>query len=134
MSRENVEIVRQLFAIGASEAEVLSAALAKVLDPEVELVTSPEGILAGRRYVGFEGFRRFWTDLYANWEGLSVEIQEHLAAGDQVVTFFRFRGRRDEVDIDAVWSALCTLRNGKIIRIRSYTSRGEALEAAGLSE
>jgi ketosteroid isomerase-like protein len=135
MSQENVEVVRQLFAIGVSQAEIFSdAALAELLDPEVELVTSHEGILAGRRYVGFEGFGRFWTDFYANWEGLSVEIQEYLDAGDQVVTFFRVRGRRDEVEIDAVWSAVFTLRNGRIIRIRSYASRAETLEAAGLSD
>ena len=43
MSQANVEVVRQLFAIGVSQAEIFSdAALEELLDPEVELVTSHE--------------------------------------------------------------------------------------------
>jgi ketosteroid isomerase-like protein len=38
------------------------------------------------------------------------------------------------VDVDEIWSSLCTTRNGRVVRVQSFTSRDGALEAAAQRE
>jgi len=65
---------------------------------------------------------------------IQIEPEEFLDRGDQVVLVTRMRGRLHELEIDAVWSALSTHRDGKIVRYQSFGTRDGALEAAGLRE
>ena len=39
-----------------------------------------------------------------------------------------------ELELGEAWSALYTLRNGRVVRVQGFTTREGALEAAGLSE
>jgi ketosteroid isomerase-like protein len=145
MSEENVEISRRVFAqiVGLAgslgpeeiEARLTDAALAELYDPEVEWVPVPQGLLAGGSYVGYEGIRRFWADFVSAWDEIVAEPQEFRDVGnDRVVITMRVRGRMHEIEIDEVWSAIWTLRNGRIVRSQAFTSEDGALEAAGLEE
>jgi ketosteroid isomerase-like protein len=133
MSRENVEIVRRFIGSGDRQPEELTDDfLNEFFDPDVEWLPIPQGVLAGSRYVGFEGIRRFWTDFFAAWDELVVEPQEFREAGDLVVGVARMRGRLHELEIDELWSAVFTLREGRILRVQAFASRDGALKAAGL--
>ncbi len=133
MSRENVEIVRRFIGSGDRQPEELTDDfLNEFFDPDVEWLPIPQGVLAGSRYVGFEGIRRFWTDFFAAWDELVVEPREFREAGDFVVGVARMRGRMHELEIDELWSAVFTLREGRILRVQAFASRDGALKAAGL--
>jgi ketosteroid isomerase-like protein len=99
-------------------------------------VPVPQGLLAGRSYVGFEGIRRFWADFVSTWDEYVAEPREFLdvANDDQVVVIMRVRARMHELAIDEVWSAIWTLRNRRIVRSQAFTSQDGALQAAGLRE
>ena len=145
MSEENVEIVRRGFAALLRDApltrdnveERLSDdALAEFFRPDVEWVIAPQSPLAGGggSYRGYEGVRRFWADLLSAWDDFTVEFEGVLEAGEQVVVIARMDARVHELEINELWSALLTLREGKVARLQSFTNRDAALEAAGLSE
>jgi hypothetical protein len=64
--RENVELVRRLYAELASEGSphefegrLTDDALSRFLDPEIEWVPMSESLLAVESYRGFDGVRRF---------------------------------------------------------------------------
>ena len=144
MSQENVELVRRFFAFvktfeGRIEADEVAdrlpdSALGEFFDPKLEWVTIREGVLGRVTYRGFDGFRRWVADFFAVWDVIQIEPEEFLDRGDQVVLVTRMRGRLHELEIDAVWSALSTHRDGKIVRYQSFGTRDGALEAAGLRE
>jgi ketosteroid isomerase-like protein len=145
MSGENVEIARRVFAhlVGLAgsvgpeeiEAQLTDAALEELCDPEVEWVPVPQGLLTGGSYVGYEGIRRFSADFFSAWDEFVAEPKEFRDVGnDRVVVSMRVRGRMHELEIDEVWSAIWTLRNGRIVRSQAFTSEDGALEASGLRE
>jgi ketosteroid isomerase-like protein len=139
MSQENVELVRETFdrfmrggRVSQPEDDLADDALSEFFDPEIEWVPVPQGVLAGSRYVGFEGLRRFWADFYAAWDELVVEPIEFREAGDGVVGVSRMKGRMRGLEIDETWSGLFTVRDARIVRVQGFASRDGALEAAGL--
>jgi ketosteroid isomerase-like protein len=96
MPEENVEVVRRVFArldelvgsVGPEEIEarLSDAVLEELYDPDVEWVPVPQGLLAGRSYVGYQGLRRFWADFVSTWDEYVAEPREFLdVANDQVV-------------------------------------------------
>jgi len=138
MSRENVEIVRGLFAacqsVDVGNFERCFDEVREVLDPEIEWVAAPHSLLASEEYRGPDGVRRFWTQFLSAWDEYGVEVEELIDAGDQVVAVMRLSGRTEDLEIDEVRSSLLTLRAGKIVRIEPFPTKDDALEAAGLRE
>jgi ketosteroid isomerase-like protein len=67
--------------------------------------------------------------------GDSLEPQEFLEAGDQVVVVARLvgRGKTSGVAVTRTWAYVWTLRNGKALRMVGHADRAEALESAGLT-
>jgi ketosteroid isomerase-like protein len=75
-----------------------------------------------------------WIDLFDDYR---IEPLELIDAGeDEVVAVLRFGGRAklSGVDTDQTMGAVFTVRDGRIARGREYSTRDEALEAAGLAE
>jgi hypothetical protein len=64
----------------------------------------PQGVLAGGRYVGFEGLRRFWTDFFGAWDEISVEPEEFSEGDDLIAARVQMRGRMQDIEVDEVWS------------------------------
>ena len=133
MSQENVEIVRTIWAADRRrDVETVRAAYAPdvVWEDNTGLwgdwgtARSPDGIRAawGRWYEAFEEVRFEWDEV--------SDIADHV-----VVTYqTRARGRGSGVLVDQAITLLWTLHAGRVVRIRSYSDRSEALEAAALSE
>jgi ketosteroid isomerase-like protein len=76
--------------------------------------------------------KRFWDDLFSSWDEYQVEPLEFEDLGDQVsaVCCIHARSARG-IELDELWSALFTLRDGKIIRFQGFADQHGAREAAG---
>jgi ketosteroid isomerase-like protein len=131
MSQENVEIVRELYALlgrGGWEAVVPH------LPPDFELETDPRHPKAGV-YSGV-AFGQFLQDLEEPFEEVSTVVERMIDIGDQVLALLKVRRRprgssaEMEIQVATVW----TLENGRPIRARFFANRDEAIEAVGLPE
>ena len=135
-SEENVEIVRG--AIDAFNRGDYEAALA-VLDEDVEwhvpdvaaLDAPASGAVRGR-----EGVSKVFGRWLGAWEPFSFEMTEILGHGEQVFLagLQRGRGRHSGVDVSVPTFHVCTLRDRRIVVMRTFSDRAAALKAAGLSE
>jgi ketosteroid isomerase-like protein len=140
MSQENVEVVRAAFeafnrtyAAGTTD---LSAFL-DFIDPDVEWVPIM-AILEGTTYHGHEGMRQWIEDVKRDWVAFEPRPEQFRDLGDDrvlVLGAWRAQGRGGDVLLDipqAAW--LIQIRNGKVVRLQTFTERKKALEAVGLSE
>src|SRR5687767_11649492 len=138
MSHENVEIVRQVFEAAARRDQ--GAALS-LYAGEIEWDTSRRGTpgdMAGSGiYRGHDGLRAWFRSWHEAWEDLVDHLDEVVDAGDRIlsVVTMRARGRASGAEVTSrryfgVW----TIRDGKVTRVVWFSTRAEALEAAGLSE
>jgi ketosteroid isomerase-like protein len=134
MSQENVEIIRRL--VEALNARDLDRIVSEFLDPEIEYRTSVEDPDAAT-HRGPEAYKRYVKQWWDAFEGLHVEVEEYIDAGeDRVFTWSRFTGRGRTSGVPADWylAVIFTIRDGKLVRGEEYFDRKEALEAVGLSE
>jgi len=139
VSKENVELVRRLYAELASEGSsreferrLTDESLARFLDPRIEWVPVAHSLLAVDSYRGFEGVRRFWGEFVSTWQSYRVEPLRFDDAGDQVAVVVHIVGRTHELDVDETRSSLLTVRDGRVVCVRSFTDAEGAHEAAGL--
>jgi ketosteroid isomerase-like protein len=134
MSRENVELVR-----GAQEAFVagdIETALA-ALDPEIEWHATIGGIDEGQVARGREEVVQAFVDYFEVWERIEMRAEKYIDAGAEDVVVFHHevaKGRGSGVVVETDSATIQTVRSGKVVRVRSYMDRRQALEAAGLQE
>ena len=90
----------------------------------------------GRGLHGFEGVREALRDLHEALGDAHIECSESRDLGDRIVTLGRLhvRGSESGAQSESPWGAVADFKDGKAIRIRSFFSIEEVLEAAGLSE
>jgi ketosteroid isomerase-like protein len=134
MESTNVEIVRRL--ARASDEGGFQAALPlaeQLFDEQVEWVEDPSWPGAGS-YRGIPAIRKL---LYERTDSFKFDqhTEKLIDAGDDIVSFIRWRGRGQQSGAEAEMqlATVTTLRSGKIIRVRFYLDRSEALQAVGLS-
>ena len=112
----------------------VEAALDRI-HPDFEGVTPPELSPEPDTYRGHEGIRRY----FAGFEGVMEEVRweadelieapdERVVAGIRLVTRSVATGLELELP---VWQ-LCTVRDGKVLRIEGFAEREDALRAAGI--
>jgi hypothetical protein len=132
MSQENVGIVRrgyeQFNRTGNVDSDGWDADA--VLDNSNAVFADP-GV-----YRGLDRIREFFIAQGEMWESQRYEPQEFISVGvDQVVVPQEIVSvGRDRVEVVARTALLLTLRADKIIHMKSFQTKAEALEAAGLSE
>jgi ketosteroid isomerase-like protein len=133
MSEENVEIVRGLY--GAWNRGDYAAALA-LIDPEVDIESARHGSLAKGTYRGHPGLYQLLEDFWNQFDDRRSTVEETAPAGDDVFVsvLFRGRGRGSGIEVEMRHWHVWTLRTGRIVRWRLFSTRREALEAAGLQE
>jgi ketosteroid isomerase-like protein len=133
MSEENVEIVRRSSeAFMAGDIETAMAAL----DPQIEWHATVGGVDEGRVYRGHEAVVQGFIDYFEVWERMEMRAEKFIDAGEENVVVFWHevaKGRESGVVVETDTGTVQTVRDGKIVRVRSYMDRAEALEAAGLS-
>ncbi len=133
MSQENVEVVKALFAAFADRDLV---AATTILDHEVEIRPGLVGGLEGTVYRGLSGNEQFWTDIDATWAEFRIEPDEFRDVRGRILVPGRAfaRGRESGVALDQPAAWIAEVRDGKILRFRSFSNQQEALEAAGLRQ
>jgi len=139
VSRENVELVRRLYAELASEGStreferrLTDDALSRFLDPGIEWIPMSESLLAVESYRGFDGVRRFWGEFLSTWERYRVELLSVYDAGDRVAAVVHIVGQTEELEVDETQSSLLTIRDGRVVRVQAFADPEGAREAAGL--
>jgi ketosteroid isomerase-like protein len=133
MGEKSIELVRRAFEAFA-ERDV--EAVLPIVGPDVEFFP-PTASIAGHEtpYRGHEGLRRYFEDVARIWEVLEVVPHEFIEVGDQVVALGRVYGRGlDGLLVDSPTGWIWRVEGGKIVAGRVYTSRQEALDAAGLGK
>jgi ketosteroid isomerase-like protein len=132
MSQENVELARRTYE--AFNRRDLDAVL-NVFHPEVEIHDEPE-IPDAAVHRGHEAVRRDWQRTFDFLDEFSIEIEDYRDLGDELLVFIRYRGvgHGSQVPVEATGAHLLTVRQGKLVRMRQFFDRTEALEAAGLRE
>lgn len=131
MSRENVELVR----VAIDRYNETGDLPWELIDPEVEWVIDPAGWVAGT-YRGHDGVRTLFGRIAEAFDRFQIEIDSFVDAGDAVVALGRSRvhGELSGVTTGQPLDQVFRLREGRIVAVRAYLQRAEALAAVGLSE
>jgi uncharacterized protein len=132
MSEENVEVVRRYFeAYDRGDIDGWKSLLA----PEVEFRPLAADLMGGSRR-GVEDVARTIIEFLGSFASYSLSPEAFHDAGDQVVVVLHrsARSARSPAPIEDRFAELFSLRDGRIIRMRSFPRLRDALEAAGLSE
>jgi uncharacterized protein len=131
MSRENVEIVRRGFE--AWNAGAMDA-LRELYDPDV-IVRAIEGWPEPGPYIGREAVMRQWERQRETWGADALEpISDFLDAGDRVAGRIIWHAAGRVPDTSMEFTAVFTVRKGRIFGAEFFWDHAEALEAVGLSE
>jgi ketosteroid isomerase-like protein len=132
MSRENVDRIRA--AVEAFNHRD-GAAFDRLLAVDAEIVPVRAAV-EGTTYKGRDAGSQYCSAVEETWESLRWEVDEIRETGDSVVAlgYIRGQGRGTGATIDTKGGWVAQFRDGLIARFRTYTSRDQALEAAGLSE
>ena len=109
----------------------MDAAVA-VLDPQIEW-SEPAEFPGGGAYHGRDEVKRYLTQSQAGWAQGSSEPEQFIPAGNRIVVFvharFRLKGHNDWQDVKL--ADVYTVHEGKIVAMRAFADREEALRWAG---
>jgi ketosteroid isomerase-like protein len=126
--RENIELTRRSFeAFNRGDiGEVLSR-----LTPDVEVYADPELPNSGT-FHGHEGALLWFERWLEAWETFTVELEEIIPVGDNLVACViqHGRGRGSGVEVNMRSAYVLTLRDGKTTRLHLYPDKATALEVA----
>jgi ketosteroid isomerase-like protein len=89
----------------------------------------------GRVAIGHAEVIQGFVDYFAVWERMEMRAVDYFDAGGEDVVVFHHevaRGRESGVVVESDPATIQTVRDGLIVRVRSYMSRDQALEVAGL--
>ena len=131
MSQANVQVVASYFE-GSDLAESI-----RLLDENVEFVFHGEvRKLAGAESLTGKAAAVAWlSDWFSRFDSdYRMEVEESLDLGERVlvVTTHNTTGRASGVPISERTTQLMTVRGGLIVRQDFFSSRAEAIEAAGV--
>ena len=133
MSQENVDVLKagyEAFAKGD-----LDAALA-IMDPEIEVLDHDRVLDSPKEYRGPQGVIQMTMEAAASFDEHRYEPEDFREVGDRVIVSVRRRGRGkgSGIEVDEAQWHVWDFREGKAVRLRTFVSRAEALEAVGLRE
>jgi ketosteroid isomerase-like protein len=136
MSQENVDTIREMFAI-VNERGVKAAtdAFGHLLAPDFGLEEATE-VPDPASYSGRDAFIANMAKLEESFEELRLEPLEVVDFGEKIVVVVSMsgRGRGSSAPVEMTFAQLWSLRDGKAVSLRDYATKAEALEAVGLSE
>ena len=131
MSQEDVDVIVRVFERGRRDVETFFS----VCDPDIEWDMSrlmPDG----RIYRGHAGVREFWRGWAGTFDDFEFAIDKIVDAGggDVVVRILQAgKGRGSGAAVTFKFGQVWTVRDGMIVRFRSFPDFEQALAAVGLS-
>jgi ketosteroid isomerase-like protein len=133
VSEKNVDVVRDAL---SRMSEGGFAAVADLIDDEFTM-DSPHGVEA-RQAHDKAGLEEWFAKMEEVWEGgLRFELEELIALDDeQVLAAVRTggRGQGTGIELDQMIFHLSRVREGRIVRLTTHSTREDALAAAGQIE
>ena len=132
MSQENVERIRETY---RRLHEGGFAAIADRIDPRFDM-DAPQGVESSQAH-DKEGLRQWFQKMDEIWEELRFDPKEITDLDEQrvlVVAHTSGRAKGTGIQISQDLTHVWTLSEGKAIRLNTYSTRTEALEAMGLSD
>jgi len=131
MSERNVEIIRGIWeADRRRDWEAVASAYA----PDV-VWTDHSGLWGDWGEArGPDGIRDAFLRWHEAFAGIEFDWEEEAHEGDLVIVTYRIRGRGrgSGIEIDEPITVVWRLRDARVVEIRAYTDRAEALAVAGL--
>jgi uncharacterized protein len=105
------------------------------LDPQIEWI-EPAEFPGGGAFHGRDEVKRYLAQSRAPWAEGSSEPERFIISGNRIVVFvhakFRLQGSNQWTDVTL--ADVYTLRDGKIVEMRAFADRQEALHWASVSE
>ena len=135
---ENVEVVRQAMEANRSsdDPEARLREAVPLWDPACQFTSVMSGV-EPRTYRGHDGLRRYAEEMLESWQEWRVDVVEAVDVdADTVLATISTRlvGMQSGAVVEAARTLVCVLSEGRLLRVHAYSSRGEALQAAGLRE
>lgn len=129
MSQENMEIVRR----GLDHFNETGEPLWELLDPKIEWTIDPPAWAAGT-YRGHVELKDLGRRIGEVFDEFRYDFDEFLAAGDRVVGIgaIRVRGAQSGAIATQQAAGVSRLRDGRIVTVRIYLDRDQALRDTGL--
>jgi ketosteroid isomerase-like protein len=127
MPRESPEVVRSMYdAFNRGDTD----AILELADPAVSV--EDHGVIDGATYEGREGVLRFLAFQADAFNAQSVELEELVETGDEIVAVIRLRGEGplSRIPLEGRFTHVWQIAGGMVRRLRVYASKEEALEAA----
>jgi ketosteroid isomerase-like protein len=132
MSQENLDVVRRVFEAHDRRDwdAVYSLYAPGIVWEDVDGLWGDWGTARGA-----EGVRAAWRRWLGVLERPSFTPEDLRDAGDEVLVRLRMsgRGRESRVHVEQVIAMVWTVRSGRVVYVRVYRDRADALEAVGLS-
>jgi len=131
MSEENVERVRKSIEFVDREQKPDF----DLLHPDIRWHTRAD-LPDTATHCGHEGAAALMADWFGAFDGLRVEVEELIDAGDRVVVVLRLHGRArgSAHEVDMSETHVLTMRDGKVTEVHEYLTKAEALKVVGLDE
>jgi ketosteroid isomerase-like protein len=128
---QEVALVRRAFESFAVAAEGLDDYFRRFYTPDA-VIEFVDGFPVSGRYEGVEGYRRWFEDSYAPYEGVQRRLHSITAEGERVVALLTVTGRArgDDVELEVMLGNTYELRDGRISHLRVYVGHERALEQA----
>lgn len=132
VSEENVELLRESIR-AFNDRDIDRIVASGHPDVRIELFGGFAQLM-GKRFEGPEGLRRFYTDWFATFETMHVEVEGLLQAGDLLVALTKLNAtvRGSNAPVEVGGAIVNGFEDGKISRVDFYYDRDEALAAVGL--
>ncbi len=105
------------------------------VDPAIETHEGP-ALPGAASYSGHAGLAMAYEHWASQFDDLRIELKELIDAGRDVVAVTRHRGtgRASGVAVEALVAYAATVEDSKLVRLRIFNTKTQALEAAGLRE
>ena len=132
VSSHNLETVRQQFQHwNRGDLDSMIAPYAE----DAVLQTDPR-FPEGGTFEGRGAIRRFFEGLREGWSAVSGIPTDFREGADRVLVAAEWRatGEVSGIQTGSDWSVLYVLHSGRIVSVRFFYDRGEALAASGLAE
>jgi ketosteroid isomerase-like protein len=104
-------------------------------DPDVQF--EPQQAALQGTYLGHDGVTQWLMDLATHYEvGGEIRLPDVRDLGDRVLALgtLHFTARGSGIETDVPVAIVASFRDGLITHFKDYGDKGQALEAAGLSE
>ena len=103
--------------------------------PEIEWMPAGPAAVERAVYRGYEQVASGFASVWETWDRFEFEESEIRDLGDSVLWLghVKMRGSASQVELDQEFAVHGLVRDGKFIRVLTFLSWQEALEAVGLS-